>query len=103
MLYQMAIRPDDIYRTGVIQPFNVVSQSPVTYAREEVAPWIEAVRPEGSLIQEGNLGLVSPEVLRTLSGFGHFGQEDVTTKWYFAAAALAVGLAAGVVVGKWAF
>ena len=113
MLYQMTIRPDDIYRTGVIQPFNVVSQSPVSYARQEIAPFVEALRPEGSLIAEGNLGIVSPEVLRTLSSAG-LGQESIvkqiatkqiaeleTQRWYFGVGGVVLGLAAGFALGKW--
>lgn len=73
----MLVRPDEIIRSGSIQPFNVVSQNPVTYARHEIDPFINAIRPQGSSIvtidgagRGGGLGIVNPEVIRTISGLG---------------------------------
>jgi hypothetical protein len=59
-------------RSGIIQPFNVVSQNPVAYARQEINPFIKAIRPTGSGIvtMDGGLGIVNPEVIRTISGLG---------------------------------
>ena len=82
MMMPMMIRPDEVTRSGIIQPYNVVTQSPVTAARHEIDPFIQAIRPQGSLIHQdqslqgpwgGGFGIVSPEVLRTL---GALGQDD---------------------------
>lgn len=70
----MMVRPDEIIRTGSIQPFNVVSQNPVTAARHEIDPFIQSIRSQGSSIVTlnggGGLGIINPEVIRTISGLG---------------------------------
>lgn len=63
--YEM-IRPDNIMRTGVIQPFPVASMDPVQYARAEINPFIEAIRPAGTQLE--GLGIVSPTRVPTLRG-----------------------------------
>lgn len=101
------VRPDNITRSGIIQPFNVVSQSPVTYARREINPFINAVRSQASQYSAGisidgasgvrfqrGLGIVSPEVVRSL------GQEASRSKWYWTGAALLFGLAGGFFMAK---
>jgi len=119
MMHQMLVRPDDIYKTGVIQPFNVVSQSPVAFARKEIDPFIQAIRPEGTTyVPSGTydgLGIVSPEVIRTLGcsagGCGRsFGtaEEDAAKaaakfknqRWYYGVGGLVLGVAAGFFIGK---
>lgn len=124
MIHQMMMRPMDIYRTGVTEPYPVEGESLVTMARNVIPRYVQAIRPEGSLIHPtalsappvqivGNegFGIVSPEVLRTLSpsGIAGFGQEETeaekykTQRWYFAAGSVALGLATGFVLGKWVF
>ncbi len=72
----MTIRPDEVIRSGIIQPFSVRSMDPVTFARHEIDPFINAIRPmcpqSGGVTIDGasGLGIVSPEVIRSLSGFG---------------------------------
>ena len=111
--YAELVRPDNITRSGIIQPFNVVSQSPVRFARDEIQPFIQAIRPQGSMYRQGGVtlqgglpnaqltfeggpfGIVSPEVIRTL------GQEEPTmSPWWYAGAALVLGLAGGFVMAK---
>ncbi len=122
MQHSILYRPDEVIRTGVIQPFNVVSQSPVKFARHEIDPFIRALRPEGSMIHSGGvtidgaaaapvvqivgaagggfgsgLGIYTPEVIRTLSQ----AEPDYSMhRWYFAAGALVVGLVGGYFASK---
>lgn len=103
------VRPDNITRSGIVQPFNVVSQSPVAYARAEINPFIRAIRPQGSMYTGiqlqgasgvtfeggGPLGIVSPEVIRS------FGAETPTrSNWWYVGTALVLGLAGGFFMGK---
>ncbi|KKK60721.1 hypothetical protein LCGC14_3021540 [marine sediment metagenome] len=130
MMMPMMIRPDEVTRSGIIQPYNVVTQSPVTAARHEIDPFIRAIRPQGSLVLQDQqlqgpfgFGIVSPEVLRTL---GALGQEDAVPpemtellrlqqaaaaieeerkkigrqRWYWAAGAAVLGIGAGLLIGK---
>ncbi len=129
----MQIRPDEVVRSGIIQPFNVVTQSPVTYARQEINPFIQAVRPQGSMVRQdmqlqgpGGLGIVSPEVLRTLGALNQEANEnevppEITEvlrlqqaqaaleeerkkigrqRWYWALGAAVVGIGTGLLIGK---
>lgn len=70
----MTIRPDEVIRSGIVQPFSVRSMDPVAFARAEINPFINAIRPggphSGGVTMDGSLGIVSPEVIRSLSGFG---------------------------------
>lgn len=130
------VRPDAITRTGVIRPFNVVDEDPVNYARHEIDPFIKAIRSQGASVVKmdggplptfqggglptfqggglGGLGIISPEVIRTLSG--GFGQDDTlepspvsyadfdamrtkaekarTQRWVFGAVGVALGVGA---------
>jgi hypothetical protein len=61
--YEM-IRPDNIMRSGTIQPFSVRSMDPVQYARAEINPFIQAIRPAGP--QLGGLGITRADVVPTL-------------------------------------
>ena len=72
----MTIRPDEVIRSGIVQPFSVRSMDPVAFARHEIDPFINAIRPHGPMspvTMDGALGIVSPEVIRSLSG--GFGQD----------------------------
>ncbi len=109
---EMQVRPDDIYRTGVVQPFNVVSQSPVRFARNEVVPFINAVRPGSVSVSSGgnasSLGIVSPEVLRTLGcaggtcgALGQTAEEKYKAqRWYFGVGGVVLGALAAWAVGR---
>lgn len=63
--YEM-VRPDNIMRSGTIQPFSVRSMDPVQYARAEINPFIQAIRPAGMQLE--GLGIVRPEQVPTLRG-----------------------------------
>ncbi len=129
MMMPMMIRPDEVTRSGIIQPYNVVTQNPVTVARHEIDPFINAIRPQGSLVHQDQqlqgpfgFGIVSPEVLRTL---GALSQDPVPQevgellrlqqaqaaleeerkkigreRWYWAAGAAVLGIGAGLLIGK---
>jgi hypothetical protein len=80
----MTIRPDEITRSGIIQPFGVRHTDPVAFARHEIDPFINAVRASGSnIVAEGNG-----------NGNGN-GKND---KWYYMAGGVVLGALAG-----WAF
>jgi hypothetical protein len=85
----MTIRPDDITRSGIIQPFGVRATDPVAFARHEIDPFIQAIRPtgmnaagvhilngggiggfDGAMIQGGGLGIVTAEPRTALQGSG---------------------------------
>ncbi len=59
----MSIRPDDIVRSGIIQPFGVRATSPVAFARHEIDPFIRAIRPmgpqAGGVTLDGALGITT--------------------------------------------
>jgi hypothetical protein len=99
MLHQtMNVRPDDVYDTGVIQPYGVRATSPVARAQHAIDPFIEAIRPVGATpagvrMVNGHLGIVTAD---NMPLFGALGQTDTKmTKWYFGAGGLVLGLLAG--------
>ena len=66
-------RPDDVMRTGVIQPYPIppgpaamanlkrfTAVGPTTYGRKDAI----------TTPMQGGFGMVSPEVIRTMNGFG---------------------------------
>lgn len=67
MLYpKMITRPDDVVRSGIIQPFGVRATDPVAYARHEINPFIDAIRPQGTnaggvTMVSGSLGITTAE------------------------------------------
>jgi hypothetical protein len=99
----MTIRPDDVIRSGIIQPFGVRATSPVAFARHEIDPFISAIRPTGMtatgahLLGSRGLGIVGPEVLRTLGQ--QTPEERVksleTQRWMFGAGGVVLGLLSG--------
>lgn len=124
------IRPDEVTRSGIIQPYNVVTQNPVTVARHEIDPFIRAIRPQGSLVHQDQqlqgpfgFGIVSPEVLRTLGALepepaippemtellrlqqAQAALEEERKKigrerWYWAAGAAVLGIGGGLLIAK---
>jgi hypothetical protein len=101
----MTIRPDEITRSGIIQPFGVRHTDPVAFARHEIDPFINAVRASGSnivaTIDGPGLGLVSPVAVRSLGqdeGNGNGNGNGKNDKWYYMAGGVVLGALAG-----WAF
>ena len=43
----MTIRPDEVMRSGIWQPFSVRSMNPVDFAQHEIDPFLQAIRPVG--------------------------------------------------------
>lgn len=105
--YEM-VRPDNITRSGIIQPFSVRAMDPVQYARAEINPFINAIRPQGATINGGlGLGIVSPEVIRSLGQASTpemaeqiRQQEARRTRIKAGVVGAALGVAAGV-LGAW--
>lgn len=120
----MTVRPDDIVRSGIIQPFGVRATSPVAFARHEIDPFIRAIRPmgpeAGGVTMDGALGITTVANMPRV-GFGAysaqrapllgmvqanpmplagFGLTETTKKYLFAGGGLAVGLLIGFFVGR---
>lgn len=99
----MTIRPDEITRSGTIQPFGVRVTSPVDFARHEINPFINAIRPSGSnmvaTIDGPGLGIVSPEVIRSLGQESGTGSKDYS-KYYYGIGGVVLGVLAGWMVSK---
>jgi hypothetical protein len=121
----MTIRPDDIIRSGIVQPFGVRATSPVAFARHEIDPFIRAIRPmgpeAGGVTMDGALGITTVANMPRV-GFGAysaqrmpllgmvqanpmplagFGALSESTKQYlFAGGGLAVGLLIGFFLGR---
>lgn len=93
MLQASMVRPDEIMRSGIVQPFSVQTD-PVQYARQEIDPFIAAVRPEGSQYI-GPLGIVRAAQVPTLGVWN----DPVNTKWWILGSIVA-GLAAGYTVSR---
>ena len=71
----MSIRPDDVYDTGVIQPYGVRAVSPVDRARHTIDPFIRAIRPAGSgmapgVTIDGALGMMQANPMPLAGGLG---------------------------------
>ena len=101
----MTIRPDEVIRSGIIQPFSVRSMDPVAFARHEIDPFINAIRPHGPMSPvtiDGSLGIVSPEVIRSLSGFGQENGNGNDIKLTFGLGGLAGGMVLGA-LAAWLF
>jgi hypothetical protein len=122
----MMIRPDGIVRSGIIQPFSVRSMDPVQFARHEIDPFINAIRPGAAQYMDGggggngvNLGshfgaTVAQQVpgaigitrVQDMPLFGrtqkHLGQaiEDKNTKFFFLAGGTAAGILVGFLLGR---
>jgi len=99
----MTIRPDEIMRSGSVQPFSVRSMDPVQFARHEIDPFIKAIRPQGSVYDpnvqlDGGLGMVTVEPAALL------GDDRVpstrVSKYMWAGGALVAGLLGGFLISK---
>lgn len=89
-------RPDDVYRTGVIQPYNIMTQTAGQQAQDSISRFIQVARPSGAHVGLDGFGLVTPEVIRTLGQ----ADEGKTHKYYWAGAGLLLGLLGGVLIGR---
>ena len=90
-------RPDDVYRTGVIQPYNIMTRTAGQQAQDSISRFIQVARPHGAYVglDGAGFGLVTPEVIRTL------GQADEgNDKYYWAGAGVLLGLLGGVLIGR---
>jgi hypothetical protein len=110
----MTIRPDDIVRSGIIQPFTVRGMDPVQFARHEIDPFINAIRPEGgtlgahfgATVAQRVPGAIGVSSVQDMPLFGrtqkHLGQatEDKNTKFFFLAGGTAAGILIGFLVGR---
>ncbi len=92
----MSIRPDEVIRSGIIQPFGVRSVDPVTFARHEIDPFIQAIRPggpnSGGVTMDGALGITTATRMPLAGAFG--AGEDSKAKYKMMGAG-----AAGAVLG----
>lgn len=102
MLTPIVPSPYAIDRTGVIQPYDVVTESPVTYARQAIVPFLQSLDPEGMVMPPpvqldgaGTLGLYTNQVVRTVGmGAPGLGVSSETKQFLFGGL---VGVAVGVV------
>lgn len=95
----MTIRPDEVVRSGIIQPFGVRATSPVAFARHEIDPFIRAIRPMASEYEPAHMdgfGAVTVQ-RRQLAGLGATGDSG---KYLLAGAALGLGLLGGFFMGR---
>ncbi|KKN61361.1 hypothetical protein LCGC14_0522930 [marine sediment metagenome] len=92
-------RPDDVYRTGVIQPYNIMTRTAGQQAQDSISRFIQVARPHGAYVglDGAGFGLVTPEVIRTL---GAENDEDKTNRYYWAAGGVLLGLLGGVLIGR---
>jgi len=95
----MTIRPDEIMRSGSIQPFSVRSMDPVQFARNEINPFIDAIRPHGATNMPGALGMVTAQQT-TLLGAGTVPSDTTMKRYYWAGGALIAGLLGGFLISK---
>lgn len=103
----MTIRPDEVIRSGIVQPFSVRSMDPVAFSRHEVDPFISAIRPggphSGGVHMDGSLGIVTANRM-PLAGFGAVdpnASPDVKKKINTARAVFGVGGIALGALGAW--
>ncbi len=98
----MTIRPDDVIRSGIIQPFGVRATNPVAFARHEIDPFIQAIRPMASqyapVRMDGSLGIVTTQNM-PLMGLGAMAAAD-KTKYLWAAGGVALGVLGGFFLGR---
>lgn len=99
MLYpKMIVRPDDVIRSGIIQPFGVRATDPVAYARHEINPFVSAIRPHGTeaggvTMVSGSLGITTAENMPLYGNGVSFSLSSASLKLGIAGALL--GAAAG--------
>jgi hypothetical protein len=93
MINSTITRPDQVIRSGIIEPYNIMQESPVTQARLDLNPFLRAVGDRGGVSPLG-LGLVTPQVIRTLSG------DTGSSKWLYGAGGVLLGFVAGWIAVK---
>lgn len=98
----ISIRPDDVYRTGVIQPFSIMNSTAGQQAQNTIAQFIQTARPQGAHIglDGAGFGLVTPEVIRTLGAAEEEKKKAETAKYYWGVGGILLGILGGVFIGK---
>lgn len=104
MSAEITIRPDDVYRSGIIQPFSIMNQTAGQQAQDTISRFIQTARPTGAHIglDGAGFGLVTPEVIRTLGALTAEEEKKkaAAAKYYWAAGGILLGIVGGIFIGR---